>query len=292
MELSGYHTPKRSPRKTNKNVLNIPNNSPIHSVQRRKSFIPFSIFKSFQNNYEDSFKGSKSIKKSSKINFPSKFIPEVKEDDKNNIPINFKSNFFSNLINDIYTNESHLKKNIISRSPKKLNDNIKRNYISNKTLYKAPSKRMSSINSLSLFSKIKNKDKANKDGLTINSYYNTPKNNHKLCQKINNLLYKKDLTKNDKETLLNFFDKSKNYLSSPKRKINKHNSIQSPKSKKKKKKNINIKFKEQKKPNEEEKTDKEKEENEDNRNTILPELKDNPSKIKWFKTFICCLESN
>ena len=292
MELSGYHTPKRSQRKTNQNALNIPNNSPIPSIQRRKSFIPFSIFKSFQNNYQDSCKGSKSIKKSSKINFPGKIIPEVQEDNKNNLPSDFISDSFSNLVNGIYTKESHLNKNIISRSPRKLNDKIKRNFISNKTLYKTPSKRMSSINSLSLFNKIKNKDKTNKDGLTINSYYNSPKTNHKLCQKIDNLLHKKDLTKNDKETLLNFFDKSKDHLSSPKHKINKHNSIQSPKSKKKKRKNINVKFKEKKKPTEEEKTEKEKVENEDNSNTILPELKNNPSKIKWFKTFICCLKSD
>ena len=177
MEISRYHTPKASPRKANKKLLNNQNKSPINLIKRRKSFIPFSIFKSCHNNYENSFKGSKSIKKSSKINFSGVAIPEERE---NKIPRNLKSDSFSNLINDIYTQESHLNKNIISGSNRKLNDKIKRNYISNKTLFKESCKRMSSINSLSLFNKMKNKDNTNKDGLTMNSNFNTPKSNHKL----------------------------------------------------------------------------------------------------------------
>jgi len=293
MEMSGYHTPKRTLRKPNQNVLYIPNNSPIKSIKRRKSFIPFSIFKSFQNNYED----SKTIKKSSKINFSGNIIPEEQEENKNRIRSNIKSDTFSNLINDIYANEAHLNKNIVSGTPRILNGKIQRNKISNKTLFKAPSKRMGSINSLSLFNKMKNKDKPNKDGLTINSYYNIPKNDRKLFEKIDNLIHKKekDLTKNDKEVLLNFFDKSKDIISSPKHKINKYNSTKSPKSPKspkRKKKNNNVKLREKNKPTEDEKTEKEKAENEENGNTVLPELKDNPSKIGWFKAFLCCLESN
>ena len=291
MEISGYHTPKRSLRKTNRNALNMHNNSPIKSIKRRKSFIPFSIFKSFQNNYENLYKESKSIKKSSKINFSGVIILEEQEN-KVKIRNNIKSDSFSNLINNIYTNETHFNKNIISGSPRILNDKIKRNYKSNKTLNNAQSKRMDSINSLSLFNKMKNKDKTNKDGLTINSNYNTPRNNHKLCEKIDNLLHKKDLTKKDKETILNFLDKNKDCLSSPKHKSKRNNGMKSPKSKKRKKKNSSVKFKVKNKPTEEEKTEKRKSENEENRNRILTELNDNPSKIRWFKTFLCCLEIN
>ena len=294
MEISGYHTPKRSLRKVNQKALNIQNNSPIHLIKRRKSFIPYSIFRSFQNKYENSYKDSKSIKKSSKINFSGVIIPEEQENN-NGIRNNIKSDSFSNLINNIYGKDTHLNKNIISGSgsPKLSNKKLKRNYISNKTLYNAQSKRMSSMNSLSLFSKMKNKDNTNKDGLTINSNYNTPKNNHKLCEKIDYLLHKKELTKNEKETILNFLDKSKDCLSSPKHKTKRNNGIQSqsPKSKKRKKKNNNVKFKE-KKAIENNKTQKEKTENEENSNTRLPELKSNSSKIRWFKTFLCCLESN
>ena len=290
MEISGYHTPKASPRKTNKNVLNYQNKSPVNLIKRRKSFIPYSIFKSCQNNNENSCKGSKSIKKSSKVNFSGVAIPEEREN-KNKIPRNMKSDSFSNLINDIYTKESHLNKNIISGSNRKLNDKIKRNYISNKTLFKESCKRMSSINSLSLFNKMKNKDNTNKDGLTMNSNFNTPKSNHKLLEKIDNILHKKELTKNDKETVLNFLDRGKDYLSSPKHKINKNNSIRSPKSNKKRKKNNNVKFKGKNKQKEDQKTTKEKTENEENSNTILPELKDKPSKGSLLKTFLCCLKN-
>ena len=141
MEISGYHTPKRSLRKTNRNALNMHNNSPIKSIKRRKSFIPFSIFKSFQNNYENLYKELKSIKKSSKINFSGVIILEEQEN-KVKIRNNIKSDSFSNLINNIYTNETHFNKNIISGSPRILNDKIKRNYKSNKTLNNAQSKRM------------------------------------------------------------------------------------------------------------------------------------------------------
>ena len=104
MEISGYHTPKRSLRKVNQKALNIQNNSPIHLIKRRKSFIPYGIFRSFQNNYENSYKDSKSIKKSSKINFSGVIIPEEQEN-KNKIRNNIQSDSFFNLINNLYSKE-------------------------------------------------------------------------------------------------------------------------------------------------------------------------------------------
>ena len=113
-------------------------------------------------------------------------------------------------------NESHLNKNFIAKSPRKQNDKIERNYISNNTLYNTPSRRMSAINShfdLSRFNNGKNTNNfninTNKDGLTINSNYKSSVINKKLCEKINNLLHKKNLTKNEKELILNFLKKTR-----------------------------------------------------------------------------------
>ena len=86
-------------------------------------------------------------------------------------------------------------------------------------------------------------------------------------------------------------DRGKDYLSSPKHRMNKNNSIRSPKSNKKRKKNNNVKFKGKNKQKEDQKTTKEKTENEENSNTILPELKDKPSKGSLLKTFLCCLKN-
>ena len=259
MEISGYHTPKRSLMKMKQNGLYIQNNSPNHSIKRRKSSIPFSIFKSFQNNYENSNKESLSLKKPLKRYFSGHIIPEEQE---NKIKDNKKmpKNSFTNLINKIYTKESHLNKNIIKNK-------IKKNYISNKTFFNTPKNRNrnNSINT-------------NKDRLTINSYYNTPKNNykHKLCEKIDSLLHKEQLTKNEKEIILNFFDKSRNSLSSPKHKRDKSFSIKSPIIKKRNKNN-----------------DSNLEENEKNsKDRTKLNGNDNPSFFRWFNTFLCCLKTN
>ena len=297
MEISGYHTPKRSLQKQKQNEFHLENNSPIHSVKRKKSFIPFNIFKFFHTNSKKSFKDSVSQRK----NDSEKVIPEEKENceelgkDKEKIIKNgeIKNEHFENFVNNIYLKEPHLDKNIIPKSHLKINDKNKRNYISTKTLFNSQNRRKSAINSelgLSNFSKKKNNDnnniKNNKDGLTINSNYKAALINKKLCKKIDNLLHKKKLSKNEKEIVLNYFNIKKDFESSPKHKRSNVN-LNSHTLKRISNKSSFSKFRN--KANEE-KTEKEKIENEEN-NIILKELKSESSKISWLKTFFCCLEN-
>ena len=66
MEIFGNQTPKKTLMKPKQNFLYVEDNSSNHSIKRINSFIPTSIFKTYQNNYDNSYKESVSIKKSSK----------------------------------------------------------------------------------------------------------------------------------------------------------------------------------------------------------------------------------
>ena len=294
MEKSGYHTPKRSLQKPKQNDFPIQNNSPIHSVKRKKSFIPLNIFKFFHSNTKNSHKDSVSQRK----HISEKIIPEEQENGEGfgkdiNKNEEIKNDHFENVVYNIYAKEPHLNKNIVPKSHLNLNDKNKRNYISAKTLYNTQSRRKSAINSelgLSHFSKRKNNDnnntKNNKDGLTINSNYKAGLINKKLCEKIDNLLHKKKLSGDEKEIVLNYFNIKKDFESSPKHRRN-NNSIKSHISKRKNKNSFS-KFKN---AVNEDKTDKEKIENEENNNIILKEFKNESNKISWLKTVFCCLEN-
>ena len=102
-------------------------------------------------------------------------------------------------------------------------------------------------------------------------------------------MHKKNLTKNEKELILNFFEKNKNCDSSPKHKI--YNTIKSPRSKNRQGKNNKSKFKKKDKPRESKKIEKDKKESEGFNNIILYEFIDNQSKISWLKNFFYCLEA-
>ena len=292
MEIFSNQTPTKTLKKSDQNIICLQDNSSNHSIKRINSLIPSSIFKTSQNNCDNSHKESISIKKSCKLNRSK--INKIQKIEEN------KNDSFSNFVNNIYTKESHLNKNIIEKSPRKKNDRIKKNYVSNKTLYNSQSRRMSAINShlgLSEFNKGKNTNinnfnvNTNKEGLTINSNYKSPVINKKLCQKIDNLLHKKNLTKKEKEIILNFFNKNKDCDSSPKHRMYNRNA-KSPKLKNGQRKNNKSKFIKKDNPIENEKTEKDnKNENEGINNIILYELKDNKTKVIWFKNLLCCLET-
>ena len=53
---------------------------------------------------------------------------------------------------------------------------------------------------------------------TINSNYKASLINKKTCEKIDNLIHKKELTKNEKEIILNYFTNTKDMDISPKNK--------------------------------------------------------------------------
>ena len=291
MEIQGNCTPKRGLMNYKQYNLNVRNDTPIHSIKRRKSFIPVNLFKSFKNNNDNSNKETKSKIKSSKRNISKEINPE-EQVNKNKISKKIKSVSFANYIDNIYSNESHLNKKMI-------NNKIKKNYISNKTLFSSQNKRISTINSyldLSQFNIEKNVDNlnitSNKDGFTINSNYKSPIN-RKICEKIDNLLHKEKLTKNEKEIVFNYFKISRDFENSSKhKKKNINNNTKSPKLKKRQKKNMNSNFKEKNKSIGDEKTEKAINENEEINNIKFHEIKGKRTKINFFKAFLCCLETN
>ena len=291
MEIFGNQTPKKSLMKSQQNFLYEQNsNSSNLSFKRINSLIPSNIFKNDQNNFQISYKESVSIKKSCKIKITKENLSRNKSN-KIQRNVENKNDSFANFVNNIYKNESHLNKNVIAKSSKKQNDKIKSNYIFNKSIYNTQTRRMSAINShlgLSQFNNPENSNmnnfniNTNKEGLTINSNYKSPAIHKKLCEKINNLLHKKNLTKNEKELILNFFNKIN---ISPKHRMY-NRDIKSPRLK-----NRQSKFKKKDKPIENKRTDKDNNENEGINNIILYELKDNQSKISWLKNICCCLET-
>ena len=131
----------------------------------------------------------------------------------------------------------------------------------------------------------------NKDELTLNSNYKSPHINHKLCEKIDNLLHKENLTNNEKDIVLKYFNKCKDLESSSKHKMH-HNSPKSPTPKKRQNKDINLKFKVKNDSIENEKMEKEKTLNKENNNIILQEISAKAFKISRFRAFLCCLETN
>ena len=201
MEISGHHTPKIRLGKSNQNVSYIQNNSLVHSIKRRKSFIPF-----YHNDFENLTKGLKPIKKTCKRNISEALLSHDKKivngSKSNKIQKNEekKNDSFSNFINNIYMKECHLNKKTSVNSPKKQINKNKRYYISNKTLYNPQDRRRSAINSysgLSQLTKEKNIDKfkidtSKEDRLTITSNYKSSLINKKLLGRIDNLLHKKN----------------------------------------------------------------------------------------------------
>ena len=315
--MPGYHTPKKSRMKYNKNAFTMQNNTPKHAIQRRQSFIPIKIIQSFNNN-SNLCKDSASIKKKRKRIFSGETIPE-EEENKNEVNIRKSSYFgnksdktkkegeinndyFNNLTKSVFTNESHLNKNYIVKSPGKIYNSKFNNNISAKTLFNnTPRRKMSDSNSDFISPKMnyrKNTDNVNlninKDGLTINLNYKVQGLNRKLFEKIDELLKKKNLTKEEIELVLNYYEKSKDRDNSPKHRLN-NDIINSPRMSKKQNKNKNnsSKFKEKIISIENEKIEKVKTVNEqDNNKIILYEVQHDKSKFKWFNIFLCCLKTN
>ena len=218
-----------------------------------------------------------------------------------------KNDYFINYTNNIYTKESHFEKNYIIRSPRRINNHSKiiNNYISAKTFFNSPKRKMSAINSdfaLSNGNQRKFTDNINlnfnKEGLTINSNYKAPFINKRLFLKVDSLLHKDKLTKNESEFVLNYIEKRRDCESSPRHKINANN-LKSPRNKKKQRKSINnVKFKEQnmnnleeKEKNQTEKTDNQ-QNDDNNHNIILYEMIPDKPKLKWFNAFLCCFKKN
>ena len=138
----------------------------------------------------------------------------------------------------------------------------------------------------------------NKEGLTINSNYKAPFINKRLFLKVDSLLHKDKLTKNESEFVLNYIEKRRDCESSPRHKINANN-LKSPRNKKKqRKRKNNVKFKEQnmnnleeKEKNQTEKTDNQ-QNDDNNHNIILYEMIPDKPKLKWFNAFLCCFKKN
>ena len=272
MDISGNHTPKKRLRKSKQNVSYIQYSSPSQSIQRRKTLIQsypnkYKNLTSKRNISEALLPGDQEIVTRSKSN-------KIQKNEEN------KNDSFSNFISKIYTKESHLNKKTLVNSPKKKNNKIEKNYISNKTLYNSQYRRRSAINSysgLSQFTKERNIEKFNldtsKDGLTINSNYKSSLFNKKFLERIDNLLHKKNLTNKEKEIILNYFNKRKELESSKNNKINDINIKTLINKKGQKNNNNNPKFKEKNKKSGNENTERNKVKNEENNNIVLYELR-------------------
>ena len=307
MKNSGNQTPKISEMDLNKNNLNAHLPSPKNSIKRRKSFLPIGVLNLCKVNNENlNKKGYSSLKKQIKKGMSIESIPEEIENNKinkkeksakNNSRKNSKfkehqNNYFINLIKNVYTNESHLNKDNIIRKSQQFNEELKKQYISNKDLFdKRFSSNLLNFNLLSLSSnKIKNQENHEKDKLAINSNLKVPSSNHKFINNINHYLDKNNLSKKEKKSIINYLEKSKEVSPTPKHKLNEVHSktYKSKKRKKKKKINNNEELQIQNKNTENEI-------NESNKNNNI--IKNNiiplqPEKINYFKAFLCCLKSN
>ena len=167
--MDGFHTPKKLRINSKRASLFFQSNSPAFKIARRESCIPFTLRDNLKNN-NSPIKESHSIKKIRRRNFSGETIYEEpeniydnKKDKKNFCYSNFsgktkkneeiKNDYFINFTNNIYTKESHFEKNYIIRSPRKINNNSKiNNYISAKTFFNSPKRRMSVMNSDFAFS--------------------------------------------------------------------------------------------------------------------------------------------
>ena len=330
-EMDGFHTPKKPRINPKRASLFIQSNSPVLKITRRESCIPFSLKDKLKNN-NSPLKESHSIKKPRRRNFSGETIYEEPENNHDNKKVkkNFcycyssfsgktkkneeiKNDYFINFTNNIYTKESHFEKNYIIRSPRKINNNSKiNNYISAKTFFNSPKRRMSIMNSDFAFSNPNQRKfteninlNFNKEGLTINSNYKPPFVNKKLFNKVDTLLHKDKLNKKESEFVLNYIEKRRDCESSPRHKISINNNIISPRIKKKKSKNKNnkinkknsVKFKEKNILEENAKNQTDKTENHPNNNNIndtnniiLREIITDKPKFKWFNAFLCCFK--
>ena len=298
MKNSGNYTPKRSEMNLNKNNLNTHVPSLKNAIKRRQSFLPVGVLNLCKvNNDNSNKKVHSSLKKQIKKGLTIESIPEEIENNKKEKCIKknshknskfkeYQNNYFINLIKNVYTNESHLNKNNILRKSLQLNEEFKKQYISNKDLF---DKRLSSnvINFNLLqhsLNKIKNQENHEKDKLIANSNLKVPSTNNKLIKNISHYLDKKNLSKKEKNSMIHHLEKNKEVSLSPKHKLNEvHSKTQKSKKKKKKKRISN---------NEELQIQNKNTENENNNmikdNIILQQ----PEKNNCFKAFLCCLKSN
>ena len=331
--MDGFHTPKKVRINPKRASLLVQSNSPVLKITRRESCIPFTLKDKLKNN-KSPIKECHSIKKPRRRNFSGETIYEEPENNRDNKKVkkNFcycyssfsgktkkneeiKNDYFINFTNNIYTKESHFEKNYIIRSPRKINNNSKiNNYISAKTFFNSPKRRMSVMNSDFDFSNPNQRKfteninlNFNKEGLTINSNYKPPFVNKKLFNKVDTLLHKDKLNKKESEFVLNYIEKRRDCESSPRHKISiNNNNIISPRIKKKKSKNKNnkinkknsVKFKEKNILEENVKNQTDKTENHQNNNNnindtnniILREIITDKPKFKWFNAFLCCFK--
>jgi hypothetical protein len=169
--MDGFHTPKKVRINPKRASLLVQSNSPVLKITRRESCIPFTLKDKLKNN-KSPIKECHSIKKPRRRNFSGETIYEEPENNHDNKKVkkNFcycyssfsgktkkneeiKNDYFINFTNNIYTKESHFEKNYIIRSPRKINNNSKiNNYISAKTFFNSPKRRMSVMNSDFAFS--------------------------------------------------------------------------------------------------------------------------------------------
>ena len=325
MEVQVFRTPKIIVNKSKKNPLLRQNESPI-KLKRR-----LSLANSRTNLFKNNDLVTKRCENSKKpiINILPKESNQ-KEVKNNNINIYKKieaksgkinrineihNNFFINLTKNIYTNESHLKKKIVRNSQKFLqssknkfaidkNPNINGINNSKKGLF---NRRLSCIILPSSFEKKRrNIDNKNLEKEAVTEYSNFKSSKRqKYNENISKLLLNKNLTKKEKEFMLDYLNniKEKDLDSSPKFKLEDRRSI-SPRKKKSKKKN-NVKFndkhshlKKEKEVNdkneklEKEITEKELTENNINNKIIIQNKNPNFLKMICFKPFFCCLKMN
>lgn len=323
MEASGYQTPKGSLKRLKKNSLNIRNKSPIE-MKRKLSFLPvkFNLFKnndSGTNVYANSKKQIKNI-------FPEKTIPEdpenniskiksniLGESDKNKNINEIQNNYFINLTKNIYTDESHLNKNI-TRNYQNFENTPKSKFAIDKTKIRnfsstnnrMKNRRMSCQNSFSSYfnpANIINNKNGEKGIITIIPNFKDSKR-QKNDDKINSLLYNKNLNEKEKEFMLNYLNnKEREFESTPKYKL-KEGGLRSPGKRKKKKKN-NVKFndknehpqkckeeKEKKEELEKEITAKDLTEKNKNNSIILYNTIHKRLKMICLKPFSCCLKTD
>ena len=129
MEKAGYHTPKKATNKSKNCSLFMPKRSPVKSIGRSISSIPYKVIKKLNNN-NDLRNLSPSIKKKRRRFFSVETIPEEQEKkgiNYKNMEEN-KNDYFVNFTKDVYINESHLSKNNIIKSPRKKDNSFIKKY--------------------------------------------------------------------------------------------------------------------------------------------------------------------
>ena len=306
MKYSGIGTPKGSEINQIKNILNTNLPSLKNIVKRRKSFLPLGVLNLYKESNDNLNKlnkkvnssQKKQIKKGLKIeSIPeeqgNKIINEKEKSNKKNSHKNSKfkenqNNYFINLVRNIYTNESHLSKDNILRKSLKLNEELKKQYISNKDLFdKRLSANLIKFKLPVSLNKIKNQEVKEKDKLTVNSNFKVCSFNNKFIENISHYIDKNNLSKKEKKSIINYLEKNKEIYFTPKNILNEvHSKTQKSKGRKNKKRISNNDELQMQNKN----TDKEINENNNIiKNNIIPLQTE---KINCFKAFLCCLKSN